>query len=60
MDWSKRENGDQSIHGGLAALERYVNEAAKESKLPDSIKNLIIRDQMVVKMSYSKAKKKKL
>ena len=43
-----KENGEQSMHGALAALEIYGGERIiEESKLPKELKNLIIRDQMV-------------
>ena len=44
-----KENGEQSMHGALAALEIYGGERiiGEESKLPKQLKNLIICDQMV-------------
>ena len=39
--------GSQAMHGDLATLEIYVNESVDEPKLPDSLKQLIIRDQLI-------------
>ena len=36
----------QAMHGALAALEIYAS--AEHSKLPDYLKKIIIRDQMVI------------
>ena len=47
----------QHMHGDLAALEIYVNESA--GPIPDSLKNLITRDQIVVIKGEPSPKKKK-
>ena len=49
----------QGMHGNLAALEIYAGTG--QSKLPDSLKQLIIQDQMVMSQNYDEplAKKKK-
>ena len=49
----------QGMHGNLAALEIYAGTG--QSKLSDSLKQLIIQDQMVMSQNYDEplAKKKK-